>query len=120
MQRPIGSLVAALALTWPAAAQDIVASAQSGPRMATRLAFWAKDYSKALGQVCIQYAQPTWKEEYETSLTHAKGASMRLGSDFWTTLDTNVELTLGGTRVAIGLWYLGLRRSEKDEWTLLL
>jgi hypothetical protein len=107
------SLVAA-----PADAQERIAQAQTVPRVATRLAFWTRDYGAPLGQACIEYAQPAWKDEYEQRFEQARSTRVRLGSDFWTTLDTNTTMSVADRTVPIGQWYLGLSCSEKGEWSL--
>lgn len=101
------------------AAQDTMTFAQTTARAASRISFWGKDFTP-LGQACIQYAQPTWKDEYDAAADKAKGKHLRLGSDFWTTLDSNSDLTIGDVAVPAGQWYLGLHCSEKGEWSLLV
>lgn len=100
-------------------AQDTMTFAQSAPRMATRISFWGKDFTP-LGQACIQFAQPVWKAEYDQMVDKVKGKNLRLGSDFWTSLDANVDMTISGVAVAAGQWYLAMHCSEKGEWSLLL
>ena len=45
---------------------------------------------------------------------------MRLGKNFWTTLDNNLDMTIGVTKIPAGQWYLGLSCSEKGEWALMV
>ncbi len=48
-----------------------------------------------------------------------RGKIWRMGSNYWTILDTNLPLSIGGKKVPIGLYYLGLHRSEEgSEWSL--
>ena len=97
---------------------DVQAYAQTTPRMSTRIAWFSRTGSP--GQLCIQYGQPTWKSDYDSKLDQAKGKSLRLGSDFWTSLDTSVDLTIGGTAVPAGQWYLGLACSDDGQWSLMV
>jgi len=49
-----------------------------------------------------------------------KGKVYRLGSNFWTTLDTDMPLTISGKTIPAGIWYLGLQRSEDGAtWSLV-
>jgi FKBP-type peptidyl-prolyl cis-trans isomerase FkpA len=43
-----------------------------------------------------------------------------LGTGFWASLHTNVDLVLGGKTVPSNIWYLGLHRSSEAAWTLTL
>jgi hypothetical protein len=43
-----------------------------------------------------------------------------MGSNFWSILDTQLPLSIGGKKVPIGFYYLGLHRSEEgSEWSLV-
>lgn len=75
---------------------------------------------KMLGGVCIQYGTPTWKAEYDAMADQAKGKSLRLGKNFWTTLNTSMTLAIGDTKVAPGAYYLGLHCDEKGNFHLLV
>jgi hypothetical protein len=73
------------------------------------------------GQFAIDYGQPAWKAEYETQFdAFTKGKRWRFGNNFWTTLDTHLDLSIAGTAVKAGYYYLVLERSESDEWHLIL
>ena len=72
------------------------------------------------GQVCLEYGDPEWRKEYEERFDElTKGRRWRLGKDFWTTLDTDVPLRFGATRIAPGYYFLLLARSEEDRWSLV-
>src|SRR5262249_26369448 len=48
-----------------------------------------------------------------------KGKVWRLGNDYWTILDSNVPIKIAGRDIPIGLWYLGLHRSDDGaSWNL--
>ena len=96
-----------------AAPAQVQAFGDNFPRMSTRLLYFGE--TGPLGQICIQYGQPEWKAEYDQMLTAARGTSQRLGRDFWTSLDTDMDLTIGGTKVPAGQWYLGLRIDEEGS-----
>lgn len=89
------------------ASAQVQAFGGSFPRMSTRVLYFGEN--APLGQISIQYGQPVWKPEYENLLTESRDTSQRLGSDFWTCLDTDMDLTIGGAPVPKGQWYLGLR-----------
>ena len=46
--------------------------------------------------------------------------TLRLGKDWWATLDATLPLTLGQTKVASGIYYLGLHKTDKGQWQLML
>ncbi len=90
----------------------------SFPRMSTRILYFGE--TAPLGQICIQFGQPDWKPEYDRMLTEATSTTQRLGRDFWTSLDTDLDLTIGGTEVPAGQWYLGLSIGEDGKLSLMV
>ena len=120
-----------LGLTGMASAQEskpapppIVAFGSDSPeRGTTRVGFWNTKKDMGAGQFAIDYGRPVWKKDYEDTAkfdAFTKGKVYRLGSNFWTTLDSDMPLTIGGTTVPAGLWYLGLQRSaDGATWSLV-
>ncbi len=53
-------------------------------------------------------------------ITGDKAVTLRLGSSWWTTLDTTMPLTIGQTKVPSGIYYLGLHKTAKAQWQLML
>lgn len=104
-------------LTLPATAQKLQAFGGDGPRFASTRIFWNDG---PVGMVCIQYGQPQWKDEYDGMVDQLKGKMLRLGKDFWTTLNTSCALTIGETEVAPGSYYLGLKCDEDGGFHLLI
>lgn len=48
-----------------------------------------------------------------------KGKVWRLGNNYWTILDSNLPIKIGGKDIPVGLWYLGLDRSADGKtWSL--
>lgn len=88
-------------------------------RGSARLAYFGQG---AVAQAMIDYGQPAWKDEYDQAITSGKymGKRWRLGQDFWTHLDSFVPLTLGGTRVEAGYYYLVLEQRSSDQFVLTL
>jgi hypothetical protein len=111
----VGLLPAGAALKPP---QDVQTYAQTVARQCTRIAYFGTSGSP--GQLNIQYGQPAWKGEYDHQLEQLRGQRIRFGKDFWTTLDTNVDLTIGGTAVPAGYYYLALGRTPGGDWALVL
>ena len=74
------------------------------------------------GEFVISYGQPSWKPEYNDPATFdqmTKGRVWRMGDNFWTVLDTNLPLRIGGKEIAVGEYYLGAHRSEDgNAWSL--
>ena len=91
-------------------------------RGSARVLYWNEDADAAAGQFAINYGRPVWKPVYEDRAKFdamTKGKVWRLGSNFWTTLDTDLPLDISGTRVAAGSYYLGLKRSaDGGRWSL--
>lgn len=88
----------------------------------TRVLYWNQEKNEAAGELTINFGRPAWKKEYENQALFGlatKGKVWRLGKDYWTMLDTNVPLKIAGKEVPVGLWYLGLHRSEDGaSWSL--
>jgi hypothetical protein len=63
-----------------------------------------------------------WKKDYEDAAkfdSMTKGQVWRLGSNFWTVLDTDMPIKISGKTVPVGSWYLGLKRSSDGaSWAL--
>jgi len=102
----------------------IVAFGSDSPeRGTTRVGYWSNEKNQGAGQFAIDYGRPVWKKEYEDSAAFdkmTKGQVYRLGSNFWTTLDTDMPLTIGGKAIPAGSWYLGLHRSDDGAvWSLV-
>jgi Protein of unknown function (DUF2911) len=121
----------ALCLTGLAGAQEskpapppIVAFGSDSPeRGTTRVGFWNTKKDMGAGQFAIDYGRPVWKKDYEDTAKFdmmTKGKVYRLGSNFWTTLDSDMALNIAGTTVPAGLWYVGLARSaDGATWSLV-
>jgi len=102
--------VSTLSLLAAAPAQDVQVFGGAGTRgSATKILFGA---TGCVGMVCVQYGQPNWKDEY-AAMVQAKGKNFRLGKDFWTTINTSVDLTIGGVKMPAGAYYLGLHANEE-------
>jgi hypothetical protein len=114
----IGSMLCC-AITASLVAQELQRFGGESQRVSTRIAYFGKNSSA--GQFAIEYGQPEWKAEYETEFdTLTRGKRWRFGNNFWTTLDTHLDLTIAGTAVPTGYYYLALERSEGDDWSLVL
>jgi hypothetical protein len=91
-------------------------------RASARVLYWNSKTNAAAGQLAIDYGRPVWKKEYNDSAKFdamTRGKVWRMGSNYWTILDTNLPLSISGKKVAAGLYYLGLHRSENgSEWSL--
>ena len=87
-----------------------------------RVLYWNEKTNSAAGQFAINYGRPVWKQVYEDpakfdSLT--KGKVWRMGSNFWTNLETQLPLTIGGKSVPVGYYYVGMHRSaDGSQWSL--
>ncbi|MGD1102708.1 MAG: DUF2911 domain-containing protein [Terriglobia bacterium] len=95
---------------------------QPDDRASTRVLYWNTVKHGAAGQFAIDYGRPVWKSVYEDPAKFdqmTKGKTWRMGSNFWTTLDSCLPLKISGKAVPPGYYYLGLHRSEDGlMWTL--
>lgn len=108
----------------PKARPKFVAFGSDSPeRGTTRVGYWNNEKNTGAGQFAIDYGRPVWKKDYEDAAKFdamTNGKVYRLGSNFWTTLDTDMPLTIAGTTVPAGSWYLGLHRStDGATWSLV-
>jgi len=91
-------------------------------RASARVLYWNSQTNSAAGQLAIDYGRPVWRKEYNDTAKFdamTRGKVWRMGSNYWTILDTNLPLSIAGKKVPIGLYYIGLHRSEEgSEWSL--
>ena len=91
-------------------------------RASARVLYWNAKADAAAGEFAIDYGRPVWKKAYEDPAKFdamTKGKVWRMGSNFWTVLDTSLPLKIGGKNVQVGEYYLGLRRSaDGKHWSL--
>jgi len=106
----------------PARPTIVAFGSDSPERGTTRVGYWNTKKQMGAGQFAIDYGRPVWKKEYEDTAKFdqmTKGHVYRLGSNFWTTLDTDTALKIGGVQIPAGLWYLGLARATDGAWSLV-
>lgn len=123
-----GLLVSAIALMLAASieaqqAHKIVAEGGGvDDRASARVLYWDGTVDAAAGQFAINYGRPVWKAQYDDPATFDKmtrGQVWRMGSNFWTALDTCLPLKIGGRSVDPGYYYLGVHRSaDGATWSL--
>ena len=121
-------LTAALLLAGAANAQEkkpavIAFGSDSLERGTVRLGYWNREKNTGAGGFFIDYGKPVWKKDYEDAAKFdamTRGKVWRLGSEYWTVLDTNAPLKVSETTVPPGQWYLGLHRSQDGaQWSLV-
>lgn len=124
-----GALFLAFALlfatTAPAqqARKGIIAEGGSpDERASARVLYWNQQTDSSAGWFAIDYGRPVWKKDYEDPAkldAMTKGKVWRMGSNFWTVLDTSLPLKISGKDVGVGSYFLGLRRSaDGARWSL--
>jgi len=95
---------------------------QPDDRASARVLYWNTKKDAAAGQFAINYGRPVWKTVYEDPVKFdalTKGKVWRMGSNFWTVLDTCLPLRISGREVPVGYYYLGLHRSvDGGNWSL--
>lgn len=120
------SLVAAAfaaAITSPfVAAQGVQVVGGPDPerKSSTTMAFEAPETLHAA--ISINYSAPTWNDSVKIGemLEKYKGQNLRLGKNWWTTLDTVTAIEIGGTKIEPGAYYLGLNYSKDGKLSLLV
>ena len=119
--------VAAILLAAAAQAQQAkptIVAEGGGPDdyASARVLYWNEKTDSAAGQFAINYGRPVWKKVYEDPAKFdalTKGKVWRMGSNFWTSLETQVPLSIGGKDIPVGHYYLGMRRSaDGSQWSL--
>lgn len=118
----VGILSTASALGQQAEKRIVAEGGGTDDRASARVLYWNEKTDAAAGQLAIDYGRPVWKNAYEDPTkfdSMTKGKIWRLGSNFWTTLDTDLPLDISGKRVRPGHYYLGLERSaDGAQWSL--
>lgn len=83
---------------------------ETSPRGSTRIFYWFGPGSA--GQLAIDYGLPRWQPAFARFLNAPGGPRWRFGQDFWTRLDTNIDLTIAGVDVPAGEYYLVLEHDQ--------
>ncbi len=102
---------------------DTQAFVQTDVRDASRLAFLnieGGQFNGFSGQMNIDYIAPSWKADYARLVSKlANGKRVRLGKNAWSRLETDIEATIGGAKLAPGEYYLCAQKGEGDAWSLI-
>jgi tetratricopeptide (TPR) repeat protein len=109
--------IAASLKTKPAPLQAFV---QNVDRKNARIAWFGKAGSPA--QISLDYSPVPWKDQYEAAFASGsyQGKKWRLGSNFWTRIDTWVDLHFGDVVVPAGYYYLTLEQRDANTFVLAL
>ena len=91
--------------------------ANTTTRGSTRVAYFGKSGG---GELVVDYGQPVWKDEYQKALDSKKFVNQRwrLGQDFWTNLDSNVDFKLNNVAIKAGYYYLTLELKKDGTYIL--
>ena len=107
--------LAALCLSLPAAAQDMQVFGGKGTRAASTLLMFGKGFGAGMS---VTYGEPVWKDSINDEMDKAKGHTLRLGKDWWTTFTTTAAIEIGGTKIPAGCWLLGLHCDKDGKFSL--
>jgi mannose-6-phosphate isomerase-like protein (cupin superfamily) len=91
---------------------------EGSERGCARIFYWFGPDSA--GQLMIDHGQPLWQDAFSKFMQKPAGRRWRLGENFWTTLDTNMPLQLGGVDVPIGQYYCVLENVQAGPRLVLL
>jgi hypothetical protein len=118
----VGMLLAVATLAQQSEKRIVAEGGGPDDRASARVLYWNQKTDSAAGQFAIDYGRPVWKKAYEDPAQFDKmtnGKVWRLGSNFWTTLSTDLPLKISGQNVPVGVYYLGLQRSaDGAQWSL--
>lgn len=120
----VPTLALLLAMSTPAQQAPKISAEGGGidDRASARVLYWNGTTNAAAGQFAIDYGRPVWKKQYDDPATFDKmteGKVWRMGSNFWTLLDTCLPLKIGGRSVEPGYYFLGVHRSaDGASWSL--
>ncbi len=127
MKRTIAIVALISCLVSLAQAQDkstVVALSEPalGERGTSRVLYWDQQKDMAVAAVTVDFGRPVWNKALDDPARFdlaTKGKVWRLGMDYWTILDSNVPIKIAGRNIRIGLWYLGVHRSnDGSTWSL--
>jgi len=93
-----------------------------GERGTSRILYWDQQKDMAVAAVTVDFGRPVWNKALDDPARFdlaTKGKVWRLGMDYWTILDSNVPIKIAGRNIRMGLWYLGVHRSnDGSTWSL--
>ncbi|MFO1031482.1 MAG: tetratricopeptide repeat protein [Planctomycetota bacterium] len=94
--------------------------AETTERRSSRVVWFGNGGSP--GQVALDYCPVAWQEGIAAAIANGslRGRKWRLGGDFWTTLDTSIELQFGAVHVPAGYYYLTLEQRDETSYVLAL
>ena len=74
----------------------------------------------APGQIAVDWSPVPWRAEFAEGVKSGKltGQKWRLGADFWTRIDTSLDLEFGDAVVPAGYYYLTLEQKSADTIVL--
>ncbi len=95
---------------------------EASQRGNTRIFYWGPKGTEptggSIGQLAIDHGQPVWKDAYDAAVEQKRDHRWRFGQNFWTTLDTNIDLAISDVDVPAGYYYLALEHTSDDRWLL--
>ncbi|HLQ37985.1 MAG TPA: DUF2911 domain-containing protein [Planctomycetota bacterium] len=92
--------------------------AQPMLRRCSRVVFAPAKDGKLLAAL-LDHGTPAWNGERAKAMAALKtGSRWRFGTDWWTTLDSDVPLLIGGKKLPAGCWHLVLQKADGDGWNL--
>lgn len=112
-------LAAVASLPGGAGAQGEGPFIQQEPRAMARVVYFSQ--AGLAGEYAIEYGKPAWRSDYDAAFEKlTRGQRMRLGRDWWTTLNTFCALKLGEKgELKPGEYFLALECSDKGDWSLI-
>ncbi len=93
-------------------APSVMVRTQAYDRGFTRIAWFLANGPGP--QIAIDFGRAEWHPEYAAAVEAGKfdGQRWRLGKDFWTNFDSNVDVKFGDVEIPAGQYYLVLSRAD--------
>lgn len=87
-------------------------------RSESRVFFW--DGTASPGQMIVNHGAVKWQDKYGAMADSDEmiGRRWRLGSNSWTSYESNIDVEIGGTKIPTGRYYLTLEKKADGNFYL--
>ncbi|MBK6940828.1 MAG: tetratricopeptide repeat protein [Planctomycetes bacterium] len=95
----------------PDRAPEVQTIAYTSDRRGSRMVWFG---AKGAAQMHLDWSTVAWRDAYAKAYDGGTfaGQRWRLGKDFWTTFDTNVQVSVGAVAIPAGAWFLTMTQRD--------